>query len=415
MSKHVSPGDREVLRRLAGQLASLAALPIQQERCQGWMRVNDLQRGVKPMILVREEPWNEFVEHDDLRLRCEDSFLRKVELNMRMLLFKWKHFQGDMVIKPYWSLQKITTFDTACSVKIAEDTIAYDPKGGVKSHYYHTLFNQPEDLERIQMVKIEYDEMTTLTRLQLLQDCFGDILPVRLQGLGFLSFAVWDLISMWYNPTELLQDLILKPEWMHAIVGRYTNAMLMQLEQLDQQHLLRDSNEDAIGSGGLGYVSDLPGKNFQPESVHPHNQWGNSMPQIFSDVSPDMHEEFALQYERRWMERFGLNYYGCCEPLHLKVDILKSVPNLRKISCSPRANLERMATDIKGRWVISVKPNPAAVASDGFPETRIREEFRRQLEILGDLPSEFIFKDISTCRHDPDRITRWIQVLQDCL
>ncbi|MFA6930782.1 MAG: hypothetical protein WCT05_10680 [Lentisphaeria bacterium] len=415
MNKQVPQEDREILRRLAGQLASLAALPVQQERCQGWARVNDLQRGVKPMVMIREEPWNEFDEHDDLRLRCKDSFLQQVELHMRRLLFKWNHFQGDMVINPYWPMQKLTTFDSTCSVKIEEDTIAYDPKGGIKSHHYHTLFNQPEDLERIRMVKIEYDETTTLRRFQLLHDCFGDILPIRLQGLGFLSFAVWDRIAMWYNPTELLQDLILKPEWMHAIVSRYTDAMLKQLEQLDELHLLRVCNEDAIGSGGLGYVSDLPGKNFQSESVHPHNQWGNSMPQIFSDVSPDMHEEFALQYERRWMERFGLNYYGCCEPLHLKVDILKTVPNLRKVSCSPRANLERMAAEIQGRWVISVKPNPAAVAGDGFSEPSIREGFRRQLEILGDLPSEFIFKDISTCRQDPGRITRWVQALQDCL
>lgn len=413
--QQVSQGDRDVLRRLAAQLAELATLPVQQERRLGWTRVNDLQRGVKPMILVREEPWNEFAEHDDLRLCCQDSFLRQNEFSMRMLLFKWKNFQGDMIINPYWPLQKQTTFDCSCSLKIEEDTIAYDPKGGIKSHRYHTLFNQPEDLQRIRMLKIEYDEKTTLERLQLMQDCFGDLLPIRLQGLGFLSFAVWDRIAMWYNPTDLLQDLILKPEWMHAIVSRYTEAMLYQLDQLDQQHLLRVSNEDAIGSGGLGYVSDLPGENFQPECVHPFNQWGNSMPQIFSDVSPAMHEEFALQYERRWMERFGLNYYGCCEPLHLKVDILKSVPNLRKVSCCPRANLERMAAEIQGRWVISVKPNPAAVAGCDFSETSIREGFRRQLEIIGDLPGEFIFKDISTCCYDPTRITRWVQALQDCL
>jgi len=50
-----------------------------------------------------------------------------------------------------------------------------------------------------------------------------------------------------------------------------------------------------------------------------------------------------------------------------------------------------------------------------FSETSIREGFWRQLEILGDLPGEFIFKDISTCRQDPGRITRWVQALQDCL
>ena len=45
-----------------------------------------------------------------------------------------------------------------------------------------------------------------------------------------------------------------------------------------------------------------------------------------------MHEEFALRYESRWLERFGLSNYGCCEPLDRKVDIIKkAVPNLRRL------------------------------------------------------------------------------------
>ena len=54
-----------------------------------------------------------------------------------------------------------------------------------------------------------------------------------------------------------------------------------------------------------------------------------------------MHEEFALHYEKKWLERFGLVTYGCCEQLHEKVDILSKIPNLRKISMSCWIDVDR--------------------------------------------------------------------------
>ncbi len=39
----VSVHDREVLRRLAGEIAELAQRPEQQEKIDGWKRINSLQ------------------------------------------------------------------------------------------------------------------------------------------------------------------------------------------------------------------------------------------------------------------------------------------------------------------------------------------------------------------------------------
>jgi len=65
------------------------------------------------------------------------------------------------------------------------------------------------------------------------------------------------------------------------------------------------------------------------------------MAQIFGEVSPAMHEEFALKYETEVMARCGLNYYGCCEPLHNKMHILAKAPRLRKVSISPWCDVEK--------------------------------------------------------------------------
>ena len=66
-----------------------------------------------------------------------------------------------------------------------------------------------------------------------------------------------------------------------------------------------------------------------------------------------------------------------------------------------------------GRYVLSVKPNPAAVAAGHFDPERVRGDFRRTLDIVGDLPCELVFKDISTCRNDVSRLEAWVRIAEE--
>ena len=50
---------------------------------------------------------------------------------------------------------------------------------------------------------------------------------------------------------------------------------------------------------------------------------------------------------------------GSCEPLDNKIEIVKKIPNLRKISITPWANINRAAEAVGESYVISAKPNPA--------------------------------------------------------
>lgn len=77
-------------------------------------------------------------------------------------------------------------------------------------------------------------------------------------------------------------------------VERMVDAWIVELDQFEQQNLLSlDRNNTRIGSGGYGYSSELPGKDFDPGYAKPHNMWGCSNAQIFSEVSPDMQWEFV--------------------------------------------------------------------------------------------------------------------------
>jgi hypothetical protein len=125
-----------------------------------------------------------------------------------------------------------------------------------------------------------------------------------------------------------------------------------------------------------------------------------------------MHEEFALQYERRWLERFGLSYYGCCEPLHEKIGLLESVANLRKVSVSPWADIERAAEAISSKYVLSLKPNPSLLAKDRFIPDEARNVLEHTLFVARRYGCrvEIVLKDISTVRHEPVRLFEWAKI-----
>jgi hypothetical protein len=223
---------------------------------------------------------------------------------------------------------------------------------------------------------------------------------------------------------------------------RLTQGVLARLDQYEALGLLNPNQGVVTGNGGLGYTDDLPqtrviasgaphgvrgaersnldhqpGDCFGPDTG-PRNDvlkamdiWGGAMSQIFSGVSPRMHEEFALQYEARFLNRFGLCYYGCCEPLDLKVGILRrNLPRLRKISMSPWVNLERGARAIGADYVFSRKPNPAFLATDAWHPEDVRADLVELLEKTRGCHVEIVLKDISTVRNQPHRLWEWAEI-----
>jgi hypothetical protein len=245
-------------------------------------------------------------------------------------------------------------------------------------------------------------------------DVFGDILPVRKVGKKHIWFAPWDELICWWGVQEAMLDLILRPEMVNEAMSRLVAAHLSELEQWEALNLLaRNDDNTRIGSGGYGYTDDLPGEDFAPQHVRPQDMWGCATAQIFSEVSPEMHWEFALRHELRWLERWGLSYYGCCDPLDGKMDIVRRIPNLRKVSMSPRVNLDRAVKAVGTDYVFSRKPNPAILAWDTWRPDIARQELREFLEKARGCHVEIIMKDISTVRYQPQRLWEWEKIAME--
>ncbi|MBI4890640.1 MAG: hypothetical protein HY821_08435 [Acidobacteria bacterium] len=408
----LTSADRDLLRALASQLAEIAALPIHQEKARLWQKLNDLQ-SERPMVWINEICWHQMDVDGELTLRATHPWAREQELELRRTLYQWRHLPGDMIVNGYLSCP-LAIHSSDFGIVEDVDTVHADPSNDIYSRRFHIQIRGFDDLEKIRMPVVTHNREATELRYQAMRDVYSGILPVRLTGQTHIWFTPWDYLIRWWGIEEAMLDMIERPALVHAAVRRMVDAWMAELDQFVDQNLLSlDANNTRIGSGGYGYVSALPGQPFDPARVSPANMWGCSNAQIFSEVSPSMHWEFAVEHDLRWLARWGLVYYGCCEPLDSKIEILRRIPNLRKISASPWCRTPRLIEKAGRDFVLSRKPNPAIFASESWDPAHARKDLTDFLDQARGCHVELIMKDISTVNYQPQRLWHWAQIASE--
>ncbi|MBI5683664.1 MAG: hypothetical protein HZC54_01155 [Verrucomicrobia bacterium] len=410
----LGPRDKDVLRRLAGELAAIAALPVHRDKAVLWQKLNDLE-SVRPMVWINEVCWHEMNAGDELTLQCEHPWAREQEVELRRTLYQWRHLPGDMILSDFLACP-LAIHSSDFGIMEQVDIVKTDEASDIVSRHYHIQISDFADLDKIKMPVITHNEEATAFRFAAMSDVYAGIMPVRRVGQTHIWFTPWDWLIRWWGIEEAMLDLYERPDLVNAAVGRMTDAWMTELDQFVAMNLLSlDCDNTRIGSGGYGYTRELPGEDFNPHYVKPHNMWGCSNAQIFSEVSPEMHWEFAVKHDLRWLKRWGLTYYGCCEPLDKKMEILRRIPNLRKVSVNYRCNLDRVASSIGADYVWSYKPNPAVLAEDGWRPELARAEMARVAEKARAVGAhvEFIMKDISTVRYHPERLWDWARIAME--
>ena len=403
----LSVSEKDILRRLGAEIAANGSLPVHQEKSRLWQKMNDLQQE-RPMVWINEIPWHEMNVNEELTLRTSHPWARDLEQSLRRTIYQWKHLPCDMVVNDYLE-SPIVYHTTDFGILEDVDTVFTDDKNDIYSRHFKIQIKEPEDIEKIKLPEITYLEKATQYSLDAMNKLFSNIIPVKKVGQTHIWYTPWDFLIRWWGIEEAMMDLYMRPDMVHAAYERMVDAWMHELDQFEAQNLLSlDCNNTRIGSGGYGYTSHLPGQDFKPDFVRPINMWGCSNAQIFSSVSPEMHWEFALEHDLRWLKRFGLIYYGCCEPLDIKADILKRIPNLRKVSISPWVNTENAVEGLGKKYVLSRKPSPAIFIDWDAAEAR------KQLSDFKDAAKgcnmEFIMKDISTVKYQPQRLWEWADI-----
>ena len=189
---------------------------------------------------------------------------------------------------------------------------------------------------------------------------------------------------------------------------------LSKLDFLQENGLFALNTEGSyVGSGGFGWTTQLPRKDFNAEKVRTMDMWGFAESQETVGVAPDMFGEFIFPYQKPILERFGLNCYGCCEPIDPRWYIVKEIPRLRRVSTSPWADREKIRDMLETDYLVSLKPSPTPLALKHLNEDLVRSELRKDLEILKSCHVEVIMKDNNTLGGSKENAVRWCRIARE--
>ena len=398
--------DKQIVRELAKRYMELACSPEQADTNARIRATNDLKQ-VRPPVMIEEIPWYQMDIDGALTCLCRDPRVRWVETVLRQGLYRRKYFRADALLDPFLRVP-MRFSSTGIGWVADEDQIRRtDDTNHIISHHYRDVLELEEDLERFHMPEFRLDPQADAADMDYYTDLLGDAMPARLSTHGYIYFMPWDQIVRLRGMEPILYDLYDRPEHLHRIMELFLAAETAKVDFLEAHGLFDPLPGDLHCTGGL--VSGLA-------SSGPKATWFRGAAQGFGAVSPAMHEEFELRYIRPLAERFAYTYYGCCEPLDRKVDILRSISNLRKVGVSPWADVDVMAEQLRGDYVYSRKPNPAFVAVRTDPD-HIRQETEAAVQacLRCGCPCDITLKDISTVNHRPENLIVWAQTVSEVL
>ena len=401
--------DKSIIRELCKKYTEIANSPVCEETRERYRELNSLKL-VRPPVLVFEVPWGEFNSRDELRPQCADAKYHGIEWFFRSSLYQWKHFRGDWITHPYFRVGASISH-TGIGISSSEHLIHNEKGSYAASHSYEDVLADEAVLEKMHLPEINYNREATENHLAFCDDLIGNVLPVKKSGIG-LYFASWDTISILRGVEAALVDLYDRPEHIHAIMEFLTQVHERELDRYEELNILDTDQYYLHCTPACTY--ELPPKDLDSDKITARDVWCRAMAQMLAVVSPEMHDEFDLQYTQRFFDRCGLSYYGCCEPLDTKIDMLrKRFKNLRRISITPWANPEAAAEKIHGDYVLSYKSNPAYVGVAKFDPAPVIEETERVISacLKYNTPCEFIVKDISTVCARPENLTEWAETV----
>ena len=417
---HPSPTAQEksVLRELAKQTMEIAAQDIQNTRREMWADFNSLRKHHVPVyVLDPQGCWREVFSQDDLE--CKHPLFRQYENWLRLQLYH-ASFGDDFVTEPWVTVSPVYkhekphwgSWGIPLEYERINDTLAM--------HYPDPPIKNPEDLAKLVKPIPTIDETETREKTDMLQDAIGDIIAVIPDNMPHHTCGMAGSHGYLLGPEEMFYQFCDQPDMVHALCKFMADANHQICDMAEQNGWFANNDQTFLRNAliqAMAYNHEIASPSPQRQVIPMNQHWIYDAAQEYEAVSPEMFNEFLIEYQKPIYERFGLTAYGCCENLTHKLPYLKRVKNLRRVAVTPWADPESCAQQLEDKYVISYRPPPMEMVGPGWDPAWVREHIKNVKAVFDRYNCfwEVNLKDFITVDHDKDRLQQWVQVVRAAL
>lgn len=405
----INADDRIILRELAKKQYEYSQTDKNQQRIEAWKDHNSL-KGNRPMIHL--EMWTFAEEIIPERLRCQGGFAREVETILYCNFLNQELFDDDRVTPDHFSLGYDTHF-TLFNISIEK----HNSNGSLGHEFVSVIEDLEDDYKKLQETNFGVDIESTMLKKRILEETFGDILPVELK-MDCLYSVPTQMLVHFMKMENMMFNIYDYPELFKEMMGRIADDTLAYYRMLEEKQLILPTvGGEELGQGSWCYNRELPtAKDAKSRILTTKDVWGFMDSQETVGLSPEMFEEFIFPCYKKIASQYGLLSYGCCEPVDPIWDhCISKLDNLRKVSISPWCNEEYMGEQLKGSSIIyHRKPSPNYLGiGTVLDEAAVRESLRKTKEAAKGCKLEITQRDVYTINRDIGKAKRYVDIIKD--
>jgi len=396
-----------ILRELAHQVREACAHPRYGHLKAMWTRHNRLQKVEKIPVSVHlhrgyTRTWKEIIPPE--RLLSQEPLEQNLELQLRQKLYRHHEIPDDEVLLPTIWLEPVRPAGEARLWGAPlERATPEDPKG---AYTFLPIVREEADVARLHYPRYEVDEPATRRLVDRARALLDDLLPVKLfsdeiresPGERIIDFLGWE---------GFLYGFLEHPRLIHAMMDFLTEGMIHYHRERE-----RCGAVDAEASWlWRTHYEELPA---DEPPTRLRSCWAYIAAQATGTISPAMYAEFIHPYNTRMVELFGPGriYYHGCEDLTAKLDIIATLPGLRRFDVSAWTDLAACVKQFERRVVLEVQVHPGDTVVV-HEEAAMRKALERIVSVAGDCILDINLSDVETVNGNPSVLGNWVRIAQE--
>lgn len=404
----ISASDREILRHRAQLQLDYANSARNEAILRQWRAQAQGRREAPPVRLLFSNFRHEIITP---RLQCQGEQARRLESTLLGTLAGRELFDDDTPIAPTFDLgwhTYVRPFGISAKITRAEGV------GAQGFHIDPVIQNLAEEIDKLRGGSFGVDREGTARHRELVEDLFGDILPVRMV-MNSLPGSITNPLVHLMGMEAYYLAMFDCPEAIHAAMEMATRVYEQYYDFLEAEQLLLPTNGTGpLAQESFAFTDELP----TDAATRTTDCWGFLESQETTAVSAATFGEFVFPYQDRLVERFGLLSYGCCERVDaIWPDYLAKWPKLRKLSVSPFNDEPRIGEFLRGsRVVYYCKPRAELVTYPGpLPDAAITAYFKGVCEAASGCLFEIAQREVGTIFGDCERGRHYVRLAKEAV